>query len=143
MQPGPGMGAAHGGEADQARGLRAPPPRSPVLALPVLRAQSPLELFQGYRRLSPSRANELPEGLVGLEHDGIPALAFDTEEHRCRLPVASDDDPIFLSLIEALLDSLLEVAHCHRLHKISPVVRPRGFFLTARTYTTRSSAATS
>jgi hypothetical protein len=55
----------------------------------------------------------------------------------------SDDNAIFLGLCHKLIGPLLKVLHRRAFHRISSVVRPAGFFLTARIYTTSPSSAIS
>ena len=85
------------------------------------------QLIEGQSFLLPACPDHLPERRVGLEDYGIPVGAFHADQHGCRLTPSRHDHPVFLGVIDALLDLLLEVTHCHCLHRISSVVRPGGF----------------
>lgn len=60
-------------------------------------------------------------------------FALETKHHSDRPAAPRDDHAVFLRLVDALLQLLLQVSHAHRLHKISFVRLPPGFLLTART----------
>jgi hypothetical protein len=115
---------------------------SPVGATPVLGSgqpglplpsHSPLQLPKRERGLASPRANEPPEFRVCLDHDRVPILALDTDQHGCRLTVSRDDHTVPLGVVNACLHPLLEVSHRNRLHRMSSVLFPARLSRIART----------
>jgi hypothetical protein len=88
-------------------------------APPVLGGTSPpclpldsdasLQLPKRERGLAAARADEPLELRVRLDHDGVPILALDTDQHGRGLTVARDDHAVSLGVGHAGLHPLLEV----------------------------------